>query len=329
MTSIDIATMKHFDFEKDVRFIFEDEAAMVGINLPQGKNLRDTLVDYTTVLNKLIPAKPRMVMICPNLLYLLCNPPFHSQKKEIEAIIKIAQNGKSLNSFLSKRALQSNSHDYMRSEWHIYHFHLSLEKDKKNPKFVKQVNALLFAYIDDDYIVFLGTENHSPNKNPNVFDDTKWLQLIHNHYPKVLEKYKSETNLFISDYNATTKNIVQIPIEKLEPQTRGTLRKKGYTLMGVTLGGVGYYNPGIGIMTSGHAMLDVQQANSICNWIIDITHQMTKYYDKICELMGVGCEKAVFKVIVPENLPGKICLCEMTTFKYALEYPQIFKDMPF
>lgn len=311
--------MNQFNFEKDVKEIIEAAASCIGLNLSKGKDLRETLLDFLTVHNKLIRIKQRQVLVCPNLQHSLDSPPLNPKKKEIDAIIKIAQQGGNLNRFLSMRSITAHPDDYMRSEWFIYHFHLSLEKDKKKPNFVKRSDLLLFAYIDDDYIVFLDTDKHN---NGVVFADTKWLELIHANFPAILEKYKStSTNLYIPVFNTTTLSPEHIPISRIEPNTRKVLREKGYSLGGVKFDNTVYWNPGFGIMTSGHSMSDVIQTDSICNWIEYITCELTQHYDALCKKINVGCDDAIFEVIIPENLPGRMCLCEITTRQYILEYP--------
>jgi hypothetical protein len=136
--------MTEFDFESDLRQELKDLSSSMGFKVVDNKSLDKMLMDYLTVRAKLIEPKQRKVLINP---VFKLEIPTHPKKKEIEFIIQSAILGNNLNIFQSKRLLQTNFHDHLQSEWNIFHFHLSLKKEKKT-KFVKQVNSLLFAYID-------------------------------------------------------------------------------------------------------------------------------------------------------------------------------------
>ena len=292
--------MNPIDFEKDLREEIEEAASNMGFKLAKGKNLWDTVLDYLTVRNKLIEVKQRKVLVCPDLLFTLFNSPLHPKRKEINEIINIAKKGGNLNPFLSKKSLQSNFHDFMRSEWFICHFHLSLEKDKTS-QFVKQVNSLLFAYIDDEYVVFLGTDIH----RDGVFGNESWLELIHTNFPHVIMKYKSDKTEVYPQVSAAEREI---------------FRDKGYTLFMTKVKDTVYYNPGVGIMSSGHSMNDVRTTDNIHRWLHDIAEQLKEYHDIICAKLNVEIGKATFKII----LQDKLFLCEISTSQAVLEFPQRF-----
>lgn len=171
------------DFKNDLRVELEKLYNRIELKMSNKNGIDKILLDYLNVFSKIIPVKLRTVKVNPDFVKDIF---FHSKKKEIEFIYNIAKNGGNLNSFQSKRLLQTNFHDHLRNEWNIFHFHLSMERDNKNPFFVKQVNSLLFAYIDDDDIIFLGTETHKTN----TFYDEKWLRILHNHFPQILAPFK-------------------------------------------------------------------------------------------------------------------------------------------
>ena len=287
-----------FDFKADLKAAILDEAAHLELKISFSKSLHDILIDYLTVYHKFIPNKTRNVFVCPQLVFDLLT---HPKAQEIKTIIEIAKRGGNLNPFQSKRLLQANFHDHMITEWNIYHFHLSLERDKKS-KFVKQVNSLLFAYIDNDNIVFLGVETHKEG----VFADTKWWTLLHDNFPRLIEKYKSDA-----------KDIYP-PLSAIDRQRAWNA---GLTTFMVKIHDVVYYSPNIGRTTSGHNMVVTRQAMSILDWIDSISMQLDKYYDAVCNTLKVESTVAQYKVIIYGE---DLILAEMSSLQQVLKFNEVF-----
>jgi len=145
-------SMNNYIFESQFKQEIIFQADKLGVRIAASKSFNDVLVDFLTVRLKLIDIIPRDAIMSPPLLNKLF---FHTHKKEIETIFKYAKTGQNLNQFQSKRILQSRFHDHLSNEWNIYHFHLSLKRDLKS-SFVKQVDMLLFAYIENKKIIFSG-----------------------------------------------------------------------------------------------------------------------------------------------------------------------------
>lgn len=283
----------NFDFKENLKIAILHDAKRLGIKIIPTKSLRDILIDYLTVYHKIIPMKKRRVFVCPELIISLLN---HPKAKEIQAIIKIAQNGGNLNIFQSKRLPQTNFHDHMMTEWNIYHFHLSLEPDKRSC-FVKQVNALLFAYIDDDNIVFLGTDTHKDG----IFGESKWWMLIHDNFPEVIAKYKTDA-----------KDVYP----SLTAKERQSLWNAGISTFMIKVRDTVYYSPNLGRMTSGHNMMVIRQTMAILDWIDSISKQLEEHYDMICKALKVKSVNAQFKMLIYE---GTLILAEMSTKQQVLK----------
>ncbi|MCD4724126.1 MAG: hypothetical protein K8R63_04725 [Bacteroidales bacterium] len=288
------------NFENDIKQEIKRISDDIGIKVKLTDRLDKILLDYLTVRFKLIDLKYRNIKFNPDFLSDLNN---HPQKKEIEFISQIAKKGGNLNVFQSKRLLQTGFHDHLISEWNIYHFHLSLKIDKKS-KFVKQVDTLLFAYIDDKQIIFLGTDNHTEG----IFADTKWIEVLHDHFPKVIEEYKDDTIKEISP--------------KINSEERQMLWNKGYTLGMTKVRDVVYHNPGIGRATSGHSSTVVSTEISIFRWIYKINEQIDDCANELCEYLKVDTENAKFKVKFNDNLE----IVELTSGIKILDFPQILID---
>ena len=285
------------NFEDDIKYEIKRISYNIGIKVKLTDRIDKILRDYLTVRFKLISLKKRNIRFNPDFLSELDS---HHQKKEIEFISQIAKKGGNLNIFQSKRLFQTGFHDYLMSEWNIYHFHLSLEKDKKS-KFVKQVNNLLFAYIEDNQVIFLGTDDHKEG----IFADVKWIEIIHDYFPEVIEKYKDDTIKEISP--------------KLNSVERQILWNKGYTIGMTKVRDVVYHNPGIGRSVSGHSSKVISTEIEILSWIYKLNEQIDDYGNLLCEYLNVDTENAEFKIKFNDNLE----IIEQTSGIKILDFPQI------
>jgi hypothetical protein len=248
------------DLEFDLKMAMHLEFDTYSIRLPIRERLHDMLIDYLTVLRKMVVAKPRKVLVCEELAQSIHS---HPKKREIEVLIRLFENGQNVNSYQSRRLFQSNFHDHLLYDWHIYHFHLSLEKDKKS-NFCRQVNDLLFIYIDDENAVLLGTEKH----RPGIFGDQNWLERLYSSFPDILDQ-------FISDFAD-----VYPPLNAIERQD---LWNKGYTIGMTKVFDKVIHSPGIGRMSSGHSIQSVMTADSICRWIGKFQEDVENFGDIIIE----------------------------------------------
>jgi len=290
--------MIDFDFENDIKLEIAAISKEMGFKINLNQKFYEILLDYLTVRLKIVEPKHRQIFINPDFLIELIN---HPKKREIETIIDFAKNGKGLNVFQSRRLFQSNFHDHLQQEWNIYHFHLSLEKDHKSV-FVKQVNSLLFAYIDDTHIVFLGTDTH---KN-GIFGDIKWIEILHDKFPKIIEKYKDDKILDIHP------NLTSIE--------RQTVWEKGLTVGMTKVKGVVYHNPGVGQMLSRHSMTVSKTAMEISRWIYRLKEQINQNRKEISDYLGISMDLGEFKIRFGDS---KLELIELTSRTILLEFPEI------
>lgn len=293
--------MNEFNFESDLREELNSIASSIGFKISDNEQLSKMLMDYLTVRTKIIEPQRRKVLINPRLKLEIAT---HPKKKEIEFIINTAVEGRNLNCFQSKRLLESNFHDHLQNEWNIFHFHLSLKKDKKS-KFVKQVNSLLFAYIDTEQIVFLGTETH----NEGVFADIKWIEILHDFFPNVIKQYKDDK--IVSVY------------PKVNSKERQMLWNKGYTMGMTEIRGVVYHSPGIGRATSGHSIINSKTANEILRWIYKLREQIQDSHHLLCKYLQLDENLARFKVRFGEKT---LELYEKGTNEVLVVFPNILHE---
>lgn len=267
------------DFEKDLKLEIKRVSSEMGIKISFKNDLHQILLDYLTVRLKIIDIKMRKIKFNPDFFIQLNK---HPKRKEIQKISQLASVGENLNIFQSRKLLQSRFHDHLSSEWNIYHFHLSLKIEKSG--FVKQGNQLLFAYIDDNQVIFLGTDTHKDG----IFGDTKWIEILHDHFPKVIEKYKDDTILNIHP--------------KVNSVERQMLWNKGLSLGMTKIRDTIYHNPGIGRMTSGHSMDVSRTAMDVLRWIRKLKLQLEESSKEICEFIKVPISQAKFNIRFSEKL---------------------------
>ena len=287
------------DFENDLKQAMYSAFVDLGIKIPIRSKLDEMLLDYLTIRKKVIQPKPRIVLTSPNIEKTLLS---HSKRKEVDRLKKLFIEGKNVNFFQSKKLFQTNFHDHLLYEWNIFHFHLSNEFERGS-KFIKRTNQLLFAYIEDAQVIFLDIENHKKG----IFADTKWLEILHNYFPKVLEPFK---DCDIEDVSPSISSV-----------ERQTLWDKGYTLGITKINGTVYHSMGIGRAVTGHSILVRKQKNEILRWIYYLNDYFEIKEDKICSEFNIDKSNTEFKLQF-----GKTTLeiIEKKSNKILLTYPLLF-----
>lgn len=293
--------MKILDFENDIRKEIQRVSKEIGFKVSADRDFHNILLDYLTVRTKIIEPKPRRILINPEFLQEIQS---HPKRKEIEFIINYAKQGKNLNVFQSKKLLQSNFHDHLQNEWNIYHFHLSLVKDKKSD-FVKQVNSLLFVYITNDTIVFLGADTHKDG----IFGDVTWIEILHDNFPDLIKEYRDDEILDI--------------YPKVNSIERQTIWNKGLSMGMTKVKGVVYHNPGIGRMLSGHSMTVSKSAMDLSRWIYRLKEQIEPMTEELADYLKTTIEEIEFRIRFGETT---LELIEVSSKTMLVEFPNILID---
>ena len=267
--------MNNYIFENQFKEDILKEASKIGFRISNNKPFNKILLEFITVRLKLIEPRRRTVKMSPPLLNKLFT---HHKRKEIEHLFHQASSGNNINRFQSKKLLQSRFHDHMLNEWHIYHFHLSLELENKS-KYVKQVDDLLFAYVDQNHIIFLDADKHKPG----IFANEKWLEILHDFFPELISEFKVE---HWKDVNP-----------KVNAEERQQIWDKGYTLGMTKIRDTIYFSPGIGRSTSGHGMDVTSNVGNIIRWMHKLDIQISECIQELCIYLNTTKDKIDFKVI--------------------------------
>jgi len=270
-----------FNFDEDLKHDVHRIFNIYGIRSSPNKASREAILDFLTIREKLISAAKREVHISPLLKAKLDT---HPKKKEILYIQKALVEGVNVNFFQSKRLFQPKFHDHLVYEWSIHHFHLSLIKDTKT-RFVKQVDDLLFVYIDDHRAILLDTEKHKKG----IFADVKWLEILHDYFPDVLAQQR-DSNI----------QLVEPTVNNVERQA---LWDNGITLSPTMVRGVAYWSKGIGRTTSRHSSKVVLNTNEVLRWLHHINERFGTDGAVICDHFGLPYNSSIFRLrFGPTNL---------------------------
>ncbi|QXP59699.1 hypothetical protein [Olleya sp. HaHaR_3_96] len=276
--------MSNFDFHRDLKNEIVEILNSSGIAISLEQNIQKLLIDFFNLQSKILEPKKRNVHIVPNF-----EPEIkeHHKSLEIRTIIKYAKEGENLNSFQTDRIIQSKQIDHLSNEWNIYHFHLSLNPDKK-PKFVKRGNLLLFAYIDEKNIIFLGLDKHK-----NSFSDLKWIQILEKNFPHIMEKFLAPDLPPVEQNFSTT--------------DREEIWKSGISSGFMNINGKTYLCPGFGKVSSGHNIQVVMKSNYILHWISRVENIIDKeneYFKNKVTFLKLRISQKTIEIF--ENKEGNI-----------------------
>ncbi|MFT6922985.1 MAG: hypothetical protein ACJA1C_001993 [Crocinitomicaceae bacterium] len=293
-----------YNFWEDFDLVIKDMLNRYEIRYSKSKKTTDLLLDFLTISKKIVTPVPRSVILSPILESKIQG---HPKQIEIENLITLFKAGGNVNFFQSDSLLQSRKHDDLMYEWNIHHFHLSIERDTKS-KFFKRTKALLFVYIMDNKAIFLDVENHS-RKGKYIFADPYWVQILHDHFPKEIEKYQHTFDMPQSDEDYT-------------PKERMELWEKGYTTLMYKIGGVTYGSPGIGRTTSGHSTLVIKQHGEIIRWVHYVQNIFNSNEDEINKTFNFF--EPNFQLAMTEF---GFSIVEHRTKQIVISYPNIFTNI--
>ena len=178
------------------------------------------------------------------------------------------ERGENINPYLSRKLPNLSANDELLNDWGIQHLHLgsSLITKKKNRGFIEGTPELLFVYFDEQSAYFIVIGDHES------FGDQELLEILHDNWPEILEKFKAP-------------NIKSVIPDDLTKKQRYQMRKAGYNLgVNVMRDGTAYVMVGGGIMWSGDNTLDVDGTNRLHTW----AHRQTNNLRDLVPVMAAG-----------------------------------------
>ena len=159
-------------------------------------------------------------------------------KEGYELLVKKMRYGEKFSAHLSRTTKQTENHDFMLYDWGIYHFHLGTTKD--NDGYIQRTKKLLYAYIINDHIYFLGIFDHGK------WNDQEFIEIIHKYYPWSIYGWKIDGR----------------PEVIFDEKDRKKLRNIHVNTFVTVADGTTYTGPGYGITAAGTSSRVRMWANS-------------------------------------------------------------------
>mgnify|MGYP000882039825 CR=1 FL=1 len=222
------------DFVKDWQEEILKYIKKEGIQIPNDIRTDSLIIKYFTFLRKKGTGQPYHIhkskeFKCPFEL-----------KYGLNQIIYILEYGGDISPYLSKQ-VDELENDGMFNDWGVLHLHLGKEMEKNN-KYVKRTGPLLFVYFKENNAYLINIYKHGDWTKKEV------LQIMYDNWPEVI-------NPFIMKG-------VQGLEQEMSEKEHYRLRQSGGTtiieLKDKDGEAVILAPPGMGISTSGDAMIDVR-----------------------------------------------------------------------
>lgn len=288
------------NFEKDI--IADIRAKVAPVKLSRSADFSSILLDYLTLMRKLIPAEARVALLSSVLKNKYKE---YKKRKELSQIIYDTINGKDLNPYQTDTLTQVKFHDRLLYNWNIHHLHVSAKKID-GAYFRKRTNDLVFVRFDDGVAYFLDVGKHGPGNFANEY----LLKILKDNWPDQLEAFRGDV-------------LFQKP-QSLTPVDRQKIWDRGFTIGMTTIDGKVYVDEGVGTTMSGHSIRDVMAVNNICRWF----YELEKWFDikessvssEISMNNNISIDKLKFRARISNNT---IVIYEVCTSSVVVEYPNL------
>lgn len=190
------------DLVKDLDQIAEKDMLRSGYTWDRN-SAHPIFIQYLNLLNREVEPRPRVVHISRGLRCPI------EHEEGFSRLIKSFVAGRNVNNYLSSSLLDASYKDGFLDDFGLHHFHLGVGfcDRGKSKGFVKRTGPILIAYVTDAAVYFIGIHGHG------VWGEQSLIEVIHNEWPEILEKFKLIGVLPSS--------------ELLESKERILLRKKG------------------------------------------------------------------------------------------------------
>ena len=255
--------------------------ALTGMGL---RNVReDALEQYSSMLFRRLVAKPRRIekskeFICPK-----------DYKEGLRIFEEAVRTGRDLTPYMSKTIEDAEYDDGFLFDWSLFHFHLGIGPDTKNPRFVERTGPVLIAFInirDDDIMYFVQIRNHSTDQ---LWYDDGLVRIVADNWPSVVEKYRMHG--------------IASMTEQVTWEQRKQLRKNLHANVPVDLSdGRVFFSMNWGITAAGtsfRAMRDVDSKRWDARLMME---EIENHVDLICETINKKIDGDSFQITLV--MPG-------------------------
>lgn len=231
------------------------------------------LYQYCDMQLRLLEPKPRKVLVSEELIVPGdCRSGYDHFKSAVER-------GDHLLPFMSKSIVDVSFRDKMIFDWGLYHFHLSTERDEKDPRFMGRSDYLLIAYVNplrDDMMYFLQVRPHVSS----IWTEQELVRILADNWPEVMEPYR------INGVVSLTQNVSDDDYKQL--------RKSNINTMVDLHDGRVYLGANLGLNTAGTSARSVRQHDIYSNNAVLFERAMGKAADDIGKTIN-------WKLVEPEK----------------------------
>jgi hypothetical protein len=233
------------NWKQEIIKLIGDHFKNLGIKYKSPNNLNECLTHFFNLQFKQISPVSRQVFKSRQFLSRNLSQIERTALQYIETKIKYAEN---LKYHLSKNALDPTKNDPLLNCWAIHHLHISDVKEKNSPFFQRTKNVL-FAIFTDEQVFFIDVRPHGIDGEKYIFAKKELLEIVDNNWPQLLESYLA-------------KDVIDIT-HNLSAEETTLARKKGLNTAMLKINGKIYFEPALGIMTSGDNIQVVRKADAV------------------------------------------------------------------
>lgn len=263
------------DLVKDWENEILKDIKRAGIQIPNDIRTESLIIKYFTYLRKKGTGQPYHIHKSKGFK---CPPDL---EYGLNQIVDILENGGDISPYLSKQ-VDELENDGMFNDWGILHLHLG-KKMEENNKYVKRTGPLLFAYFKENNAYIINTYEHGDWTKKEVLQTMydNWPELIR---PFIMKGVKGLSTSFTERDHKMLRNSGGTTIIELEDRGGEPI------IIGP---------PGMGISTSGDAIMDVRDYLYYKKIIYNLENRTKENVDSIKDIM----KKASI------NIPERLIIC--------------------
>ncbi|MFH1356587.1 MAG: hypothetical protein ABII18_05580 [bacterium] len=244
------------DFSRDLKNLLLNQLKSGGYHFNRKLELSKIVQQYFNITLREIKATPRTINISNRLKK---NMPFGNVRRAFDNIIKLAESGRNMNHYQSKELINPDYKDRLLYDWGIYHLHLGLCNDHKDPRFIARTKDLLFVIVNDADFYCIDILDHDPIDS---FANQELIETAHHNWPSLLSRHKI--------------NAIKVSPNKFLNANINTLRKSGVSYIFTVADGTMYISAGGGYATDGSSISVQMHTDKLLKSIRDLKNTVIK-----------------------------------------------------
>lgn len=175
--------MARINFSDDLHEIVSQELSSFGHPPSTGEDIHTILVRLINIKRRIPPMISWTVKKSQDLINKSLSP---NISNGLQSFVNKAESGQDLKPHISTKINNPNYQDLMFYDWEVFHFHLGINPDPKQPEFVERTNELLFAITDVNSATMYLLDIH-PHRGG--FTNQNLLVIVENNWTDILDPY--------------------------------------------------------------------------------------------------------------------------------------------